>query len=125
MHAIQYRVKRSYWSSLKWFNELLEEFSLTCARFDLLTLVGFGKGVLQSNLWKALGVSRPVVSRILGALEKMAWIRRWKPVEDKRQRCVQLTALGREMFGRAVSDYPLGEDVEIAWDSAVDSWCFF
>jgi DNA-binding MarR family transcriptional regulator len=125
MHAIQYRLKRSYWSSLKTFNALLEEFSLTCARFDLMKLVGFGYGVLQSDLWRWTGVSRSVVCRILAKLEKLGWVRRWKPDEDRRQRCVQLTKLGREVFGRASSDHPLAQKVELAWDSAVDPLCLF
>lgn len=124
MHAMQYRIKRSYWSSVKTFNALLEEFSLTCARFDLLTLVGLQNGRLQSLLWKALGCSRSVVCRILQKLEKLGWIRRWRPPEDKRQRWVQLTALGREVFGAAASDVPLAQTVEVIWDSTIDPLCF-
>jgi DNA-binding MarR family transcriptional regulator len=125
MHAIQYRLKRSYWSGLKTLNALLEEFSLTSARFDLLTLVGTQYGQLQSLLWKGLGVSRSVVCRILQKLEKLGWVKRWKPAEDKRQRWVRLTQLGREVFTRAREDYPLAQKVELAWDSAVDPRCLF
>jgi DNA-binding MarR family transcriptional regulator len=125
MHAIQYRLKRSYWSALKTLNALLEEFSLTGARFDLLTLARRPYGQLQSVLWKQLGVSRSVVCRILQKLEKLGWVRRWKPDEDRRQRMVQLTKLGREVFERARDDHPLNQKVELAWDSAVDPTCFF
>lgn len=101
MHAIQYRLKRSYWSALKTLNALLEEFSLTAARFDLFTLARAPYGRLQSDLWKELGVSRSVVCRILQKVEKLGWVVRWKPDEDRRQRMVRLTKLGREVFARA------------------------
>jgi DNA-binding MarR family transcriptional regulator len=61
----------------------------------------------------------------LQKLEKLGWVRRWKPDEDRRQRMVQLTKLGREVFERARDDYPLNQKVELAWDSAVDPTCFF
>jgi DNA-binding MarR family transcriptional regulator len=125
MHAIQYQLKRSYWSSLKTLNALLAEFSLTAARFDLLTLARGPYGRLQSDLWKELGVSRSVVCRILQKLEKLGWVERWKPDEDRRQRMVRMTKLGCEVFGRARDDYPLNQKVELAWDSAVDPLCFF
>jgi DNA-binding MarR family transcriptional regulator len=125
MHAIQYRLKRSYWSSVNTLNALLEEFSLTAARFDLMTLARGPYGQLQSKLWKQLGVCPSVVCRILQKLEKRGWVRRWKPEEDRRQRMVQLTPLGREAFERARGDHPLNQKVELAWDSAVDPTCFF
>ena len=102
MHQIAFATKRAFHGFLRVTRKLFGAHGLTPARFDLLyALVGGGpiepdsaRGH-QSTLWKRLGVSAPVVSRMLGALEGLGWIRREKDYRDRRQRIVRLTAVGR------------------------------
>src|SRR5262245_1069025 len=94
MHSVFFRLKRAYQAPLKVFNNRLRSYSLTCARFDLLYALKHRFGKLQSDLWKTLGVTRPVVSRMLKALEAMGLVERRVAV-DRRQRWVELTWLGR------------------------------
>jgi len=80
---------------------------MTPARFDLVRVLvrdaAFnGKvGQFQSALWKALGVSRATVSRMLGALEKLGLVRRSVMRKDRRLRWVELTQEGAAWFRRA------------------------
>jgi DNA-binding MarR family transcriptional regulator len=48
----------------------------------------------QKEVRRALGVSAPVVSRMLRALEKLGWVTRKKAERDRRQREVSLTDKG-------------------------------
>src|SRR5262245_18874671 len=118
MHAVFFRLKRSYQAPLRQLNKWLEVHGLTCARFDLLLFPGVGPGNMQSKLVKAAGVCPSVVSRRLKALEELRLVRRFKPDGDKRQRWVVLTDLGYEVFGRAHGDYWLGQRVDLAMETA-------
>ena len=80
----------------------LLEFGLTAARFDLLSLVlgsvrgdcGLA-GVRQSDIRRMLGVTAPVVTRMLRALEGLGLVRRWREDDwDRRQIRVALTEAG-------------------------------
>ncbi|MGH7296586.1 MAG: MarR family winged helix-turn-helix transcriptional regulator [Polyangiaceae bacterium] len=103
MHQIAFATKRAFHGFLRGTRKLLAAHGLTAARFDLLyALVGDGpidggsQSSYQSTLRTRVGVSAPVVSRMLGALERLGWIRREKERNgDRRQRIVRLTAEGR------------------------------
>lgn len=120
-----FELKRAYQAPLYRFNPLLVRHLLTCARFDLLIAVGFGRGAVQSDLWKRLGVSRPVVSRMLKALERLQLVERHVLEEDRRQRWVELTPFGRRFFKKVYNDRDLVSIVELGMDTAVDDWCFW
>jgi DNA-binding MarR family transcriptional regulator len=122
MHALFFRLKRAYQAPLKMFNRRLRAVSLTCARYDLLHALRSRVGRLQSELWRTLGVTRPVVSRMLKALEAMKLVRR-RVAEDKRQRFVELTPRGRALLDSGTLGYWFGEDVEIAMDTAIADRC--
>ena len=122
MHGIFFGLKRAYQAPLKTFNARLRPLSLTCARYDLLHALKSRIGRLQSELWKTLGVTRPVVCRIVKALERMKLIRR-RVAKDRRQRFVELTAQGRALLESGTLGYWVGEDVEIAMDTAVADRC--
>jgi DNA-binding MarR family transcriptional regulator len=77
---------------------------LTAARFDMMYALTHESGdqhkrnrdwVLQSRLRRKLGVTAPVVSRMLRSLEALGWLTRHRPVRgDQRQRKVRLTDAG-------------------------------
>jgi DNA-binding MarR family transcriptional regulator len=57
--------------------------------------------VWQSELWRTLGVTPSVVSRILHSLEELGLIRREVAPDDRRQREVLLTEKGRQCVREA------------------------
>jgi DNA-binding MarR family transcriptional regulator len=85
-------------------------FGLTVARFDLMFEL-FGStdsgrdryaSVRQSGLRRSLGVTAPVVSRMLRSLEELGWIVRTRPqTGDRRQRHVFFTTAGMERMRAA------------------------
>ena len=102
MNAITFGTKRAFQGFLRVTRKPLLEFGLTAARFDLLSLVlgsvrgdcGLA-GVRQSDIRRTLGVTAPVVTRMLRALEGLGLVRRWREDDwDRRQIRVALTEAG-------------------------------
>ena len=104
MNAITFATKRAFHAFLRITRKPLLGCApgLTAARFDLMYVLWTGQGlesfwngtVLQSDVRRALGVSAPVVSRMLRALEQLGWVRRGRAQTDRRQREVTLTEAG-------------------------------
>jgi DNA-binding MarR family transcriptional regulator len=105
MNAITFGAKRAFQGFLRVTRKQLVELGLTAARFDLLSvLVHAGRdkgGVRQSEVRRALGVTAPVVTRMLRALEGLGLVRRWRDHWDRRQVCVALTKDGERRILRA------------------------
>jgi DNA-binding MarR family transcriptional regulator len=100
MNAITFGTKRAFQGFVRVTRKPLVEFGLTAARFDLLSVVvsaGRDKTrVLQSEIRRMLGVTAPVVARMLRALEALGLVRRWRDYWDRRQVCVALTEKGEQ-----------------------------
>ncbi len=110
MNAIVFGVKRAFQSILKVTRKRLQAVSpgMTAARLDMMYLLAGGRDgrarpesfyqedVLQCVLWRELGVSRPVVARMLRSLEELGWVTRRRWERDRRHRVVALTAAGIE-----------------------------
>jgi DNA-binding MarR family transcriptional regulator len=103
MHQIAFATKRTFHGFLRGTRKLLAAHGLTAARFDLLyALLEEGSlrdglpSTYQSTLRARLGVTAPVVSRMLAALERLGWVTRVKDlVCDRRQRIVRMTEQGK------------------------------
>ena len=103
MHAIAFETKRAFHGFLRITRKPFASLGLTAARYDLMTLVLVDKWAeemsppRQSELWRALGVTPGVVSRMLRGLEDRGMVTRERPHKgrDRRQRFVRLTALGK------------------------------
>ena len=102
MHAILFGLKRAYWGSIANSRRPLLEHQphLTAARFDLLHVVQKSpmKYVRQSRLPGALGVCRPVVTRMLKSLVALGWVTRERSKTDRRTYDVRLTEGGAKMI---------------------------
>jgi DNA-binding MarR family transcriptional regulator len=103
MNQIIFRTKRAFHGFLRVTRKPLALYGLTAARFDMMFALlpgannqGWrGYAALQSNLRRTLGVSAPVVSRMLRSLEELGWVTRRRPASgDTRQRYVRLTDAG-------------------------------
>jgi DNA-binding MarR family transcriptional regulator len=106
MHAAFFGLKRAYWGSLGATRKRLTEMGLTAARFDLLYLLAEVPSQVprrQRTLVKALGVSPPVVSRMLKSLRELNLVVRRRDSADRRSWLVHLTSEGRRRIGRAIA----------------------
>jgi DNA-binding MarR family transcriptional regulator len=110
MNAIYFGAKRAFHGFLRITRGPFKDNGITAARFDLMYAVHKndpgGRGtygvVLQSELWRTLGVTPSVVCRMLKALEALGLIRREVPkYSDRRQRRVLLTEKGRQCVREA------------------------
>jgi DNA-binding MarR family transcriptional regulator len=109
MNTIYFGAKRVFHGFLRITREPFESSGLTAARFDLMMAVhkkepvrrGMRR-VYQSGLWRALGVTPSVVSRMLQSLEGLGLVRRQVPEDgDRRQREVFLTDKGLQCLREA------------------------
>ena len=105
MNAIAFGTKRAFHGFLRITRKPLATLGLTAARFDLMHPLlnargAFSYPVRQDELRRQLGVTAGVVSRMLGALEKLGLVRRSRAV-DRRKRDVSLTQRGIECMRRA------------------------
>ncbi len=101
MNVVAFESKRVFHSFVRVTRRALASLGLTAARFDMMSalLAGihcrpFRIEVRQSELRQKLGVSAPVVSRMVRALEALGWVRRERDSSDLRQWLVELTEAG-------------------------------
>jgi DNA-binding MarR family transcriptional regulator len=71
---------------------------LTAERLSLLSVLVFGGPATMSALARAEQVSRPAITRTVGALELAGLVRREGVAEDRRQSRVTATAAGRRLM---------------------------
>jgi DNA-binding MarR family transcriptional regulator len=115
MHPLFFGVKRVHWLLVGiqkfWLEEECET-DVTPARYDLLRVIdAYGGSCARWRVVKVLGVSGPVVSRMVKALEELGLVKRKREPHDRRYVCIELTAKGREEvhFGRHFTE---GEDLD-------------
>jgi DNA-binding MarR family transcriptional regulator len=111
MNAIYFGAKRVFHGFLRITRKPFEANELTAARFDLMVVVhkyyssegAKYRPLLQSDVWRELGVTPSVVCRMLRSLEGLGLVRRRVPERgrDRRQREVALTDKGKQCFREA------------------------
>src|SRR5579862_9776316 len=107
MHAIFFATKRAFHGVLRVTRKPLKSLGLTAARFDLMFALlqsdlQVRYPVRQSEMRRRLGVSGPVVSRMLRSLEALGLVSCRRPdAGDKRQRDIRLTDLGLQRIRMA------------------------
>ncbi len=103
MHALLFSLKRAFHSSLRLTRSPLAAYALTPARFDLMAVIEQNGMRLarQSDVWRALGVSRTTVSRMVASLEEIGLVACERDCSDRRQRVVRLTAEGLRAVSQA------------------------
>jgi len=104
MHVTLFGLKRGYWSGWRVGRDLLRTQPVTPARFDLLYLLARAphQWMLQSMIWKVLGVAGPTTRRMVKSLVQRGFVLRFPAPNDARERIVQLTEEGRRVIGVAV-----------------------
>jgi len=109
VNAITFGTKRAFHGLLRVTRKQLVEMGLTAARFDLLSVLVkcrhgelCAPGVRQSTIRRMLGVTAPVVTRMVRALEGLGMVKRWREREgDRRQVLVGLTEAGERCILKA------------------------
>ena len=128
MHALYFRLKRAFQSTLRSSRPALRHYGLTPARFDLLYAIQgedhFQRqreppSMWQSTLRRALGVTAPTVSRMLRSLEELGLVRRRVDGFDTRQRVVELTRQGYALLRRTMYQLMGSGWVDLAATSAL------
>ncbi|MEO7110408.1 MAG: MarR family winged helix-turn-helix transcriptional regulator [Polyangiaceae bacterium] len=111
MHVIPFLLKRAYQASLKMLRPIAARHDLTPARFDLLYALQLIRVYAndQTALAKRLGVTRPTVCKMVGALEKAGFLERHVHTRDRRYRRLELTDWGRHRFTKLLKQLPLVE----------------
>src|SRR5271154_4515842 len=107
MDATFFNLKRAFHGTLRITRATLAKLGLTAARFALLYALPHGYGrfeirMRQSAPRRALGSSRPPVSRMLASLEERRLVRRIRDPGDGRQIIVPLTQRGCTLIRKAV-----------------------
>jgi DNA-binding MarR family transcriptional regulator len=131
MNAIFFGLKRAHHGVLRVTRSALAKLGLTAARFDMMYVVYERRGVRQSSLRRALGVSAPTVSRMLASLEELGLLKRGRAFGYRRQRFVRLTATGLRCIRRATRRFIRWGTAQLVLDSALcrtrwydDTECF-
>jgi DNA-binding MarR family transcriptional regulator len=109
VNAITFGTKRAFHGVLRVTRKRLVEMGLTAARFDLLSVLVkcrpgplCAPGLRQSAIRRILGVTAPVVTRMVRALERLGLVRRWREQDwDRRQVLVALTEAGERCILKA------------------------
>lgn len=91
MKRVMYQLRWKFWRKLR-----LYRIPATPAQYDVLRILdAYGNdGIPRFALVRLLGVSGPVVSRMLGVLEKRGLIQRKRNARDRRVVIVKLTGFG-------------------------------
>jgi DNA-binding MarR family transcriptional regulator len=117
MNAIFFASKRVFQSAVNLTRPSMQAVApgMTAARFDMMYVLTrrswdhdkFDATVVrQSELWRTLGVSPPVVARMLRSLEALGWVTRRRPVRgDQRQREVTVTERGLACIRAAYKEH--------------------
>ena len=90
MKRVMYKLRRKFGKELR-----RHVIPATPAQYEVLRILGaYEYGLARFVLVRMLGVSGPVVSRMLGVLEERGLIRRTRPGRDRRTVVVTLTNFG-------------------------------
>jgi DNA-binding MarR family transcriptional regulator len=134
MNAVFFAAKRAFHGTLRVMRKALAKLGLTAARFDLLYAVReYGMmGAHQSAIRKDLGVSAPVVSRMLKSLEKLGLVVRERCPRDTRRWIVSLTRTGRKRIRTGIRRFIRSGKAQRVLDRALvgdrcsdDTECFW
>jgi len=102
MDTTIFSLKRAHHATLAFARRMLKEFEITPARYELLRLVEgtFAGSIEQSNLVRMLGVSAPVVSRMVKQLVALGLVDHYRYEECPRIKVVEVTKKAVALLAR-------------------------
>lgn len=112
MHPMLFSVKRTHLCGVERMKPIAARFDLTPARFDMLRVIAlYDWGLPQWKLVKLLGVSAAVVSRMLGQLTALGFVRRERDPFDRRRKIVYLEPDGADRVDRLLHEHEFNGDL--------------
>ena len=117
MNRMLFSMKRAHQSALRFSWHVLKGTGVTPARYDLLHALRKNKnGMRQKHLVRVLGVTRATVSKMLGSLEELGFVRREVDPSDRRCKIVWLTDEGLARLDAAYEKIVKPGWVQFAFD---------
>ena len=105
MHPLLFSFKRVFLRSAYFTRAFAREFDLTPARYDLLIAIARSPdGIAQKDLRHLIGVTAPVICRMLYRLEELGLVWRHPHPSNRRWRWVRLTPRGATKYTVANSE---------------------
>jgi DNA-binding MarR family transcriptional regulator len=127
MNHFLYATKRAYYGTLRVVRAPATSVGVTPARFDMMyAIFGASEGQIhEAALARKVGVSVPVVARMLRSLEELGYVLRERSRIDRRKILVGLTKAGLRCFRRARLALMCSGLVDLAIDSALGGKSWF
>jgi DNA-binding MarR family transcriptional regulator len=121
MNHFLYATKRAYYGTLRIVRTPAISVGVTPARFDMMYAIfgAYGGQTHQAALARKVGVSAPVVARMLRSLQQLGYVLLERCRVDRRKILVGLTKAGRRCFLRARRVLMYSGLVDLAIDSAL------
>jgi len=114
-HELGMWLRKAYLSFHRRANARMLKHGITADQFVLLSVLVREEGVTQITIVERTASDPNTVAAILGLLERRGLVRREAHAQDRRARCVFLTAEGRRIQRRAAKEAdPL---LDALWDS--------
>lgn len=98
--SVSYRLRLLQIASYKSFEKQVTGFGIAPRYYGLLKLVQSNLGIHQMRLAEAVFLDRSSLVPILESLEKEGWVERRVTKQDKRIRCVFMTAPGENRLAK-------------------------
>lgn len=87
----------------------LKAFGITLARYELIRLARYRGGLAPSMAAQELDWDRPTVTIVARACIEAGWLKRSRPVADRRSARIELTGRGEELLDRIEATRPFAE----------------
>jgi DNA-binding MarR family transcriptional regulator len=91
-------IRRAQQIAVSIFHEECGAFGITPVQYSILRLLDSQEGIDQVSLANHSAIDRSTMANIAERLEEKGWIKRIQSVEDKRQKLLYLTAVGKDLL---------------------------
>lgn len=91
-------IRRAQQIAVSIFHEECGAFGITPVQYSILRLLDFQEGMDQVSLAKYSAIDRSTIANMAERLEEKGWIKRIQSLEDKRQKLLYLTAVGKDLL---------------------------
>jgi DNA-binding MarR family transcriptional regulator len=91
-------IRRAQQIAVSIFHEECGAFGITPVQYSILRLLDSHEGLDQVTLANHAAIDRSTMANIAERLEEKAWIKRVQSLEDKRQKLLYLTAVGKKLL---------------------------
>lgn len=91
-------IRRAQQIAVSIFHEECGAFGITPVQYSILRLLDSQEGLDQVSLANHAAIDRSTMANIAERLEEKGWIKRVQSFEDKRQKLLYLTSVGKQLL---------------------------